>query len=605
MVDCSRVWINHELYYHLAGMADPCHTARWIGSMEPAGEGTVGKIYKASLTLENIPKLRNYYIIKTQKVSERSNREKRIMKMISDDLLAERAPLLFPFLYLDYVCENTLYLVVQPAEISLGDVIAQNVQMSIEWWAETLYQLAKAVYYLEEKQINHNDLTFDNIMFQNQSEDYEDIALMIIDFGSAVHGHQPHNGLPPFVLGRDLNYFLYMLIYNGVPKGYFPEKLSNELFPLLMWENIKAYHNEDPYVYNLRRANILHHNWRTSGKHLSRWLAKYYPFVTERCSLDRLDKLYGAGIGAVVGDAFGMPIEFDHKHKQIIKKMHPSGQFEGLLSALNLPAGTFTDDTQMSLALIDAIMSEDRSLIPTAVAREFKKWADSDPIDIGTHTRKVFGAMQLDGSNWEQASYTAYQKKPKSAANGATMRVWPIPILHHYSHYSQVIDSAIKQAQVSHMNNDSVYAAVFVSCLIHRLINRAVLENAINDCLTLVKNYVSKELYKALSSAHLLKYKELNGGNGWIVHTMSVVMWALRNTDTFADAIIRSANVRGDTDTNASITGAIAGALYGFNAIPLAWLQDIDQYNEWNYWGNQQMTIERFKDKIATLAQCN
>ena len=57
------------------------------------------------------------------------------------------------------------------------------------------------------------------------------------------------------------------------------------------------------------------------------------------------------------------------------------------------------------------------------------------------------------------------------------------------------------------------------------------------------------------------KYKSLNGGTGWIVHTMSVVMWSIRNTDSFPTAIIRAANVMGDYDTNASITGAIAGAL--------------------------------------------
>nr|QBK87631.1 MAG: ADP-ribosylglycohydrolase [Marseillevirus LCMAC201] len=578
----------------------------WVDFMGPAGQGTVGKVYKASITLGDIPKLRDYYIIKTQQISERSNREKEVMRLISDDLLLEKAPLLFPFLYLDYVCENTVYLVMQPAEISLADAIAQKVytDMSIRWWAETLYQLAKAVYYLEEKQINHNDLTFNNIMFQNLSKDYKELALMVIDFGSVVHGNHPHSGLPSFTLGRDLNYFLYILFNTGVKKGFFPKTLADELFPFLKWEDIKRFPNEDNYKYDLRRANIFHHNWNTSGKHISRWLAKYYPFVTDRCSLDRLDKLYGTGIGAVIGDAFGMPIEFDYNHKLIINKMYPSGKFEGLLSAWDLPAGTFTDDTQISLALIDAIMSEDRFLIPSAVAREFKKWADSEPIDIGAHNSKVFNAMERDGSNWEQVSYAAYQENPTSASNGATMRAWPIPILHHYSPYTQVIDNAIKQAQVSHMNSDSVYAAVFVSCLIHRLINGALLENAIGDCLSLVKDYISEELYKALDSAHLLKYTELNGGTGWIVHTMSVVMWSLRNTDTFAAAIIRSANVNGDTDTNASITGAIAGALYGFNDIPPEWLKDINQSNDWNRWKDQQMTIERFKDRIATLAQC-
>ena len=599
MVDCSKVWINHELYYRLGDMANPCNASKWI---ESAGEGTVGSAYKAEIVLPDVPKLRDYYIIKTQPVSSRATREKKIMHMISNDLLEEKAPLLFPFLYIDYVCENSLHFVMQPAEISLAEVIEDN--KSVEWWAETLYQLAKAVYYLEENQINHNDLTTENIMFQSISDNYKDLALMLIDFGSAVQGHKPHDGLPSFTLGRDLNYFLYMLIYNGLKDGYFPEQLGTQLYPMIMWNKLQPQHNEDPYMFGLRKVNITSHNWRTSGKNISRFLAEHYPFVSDRCSLDRLDKLYGVGIGATIGDAFGMPIEFDHQNKQIIKKMYPSADFDGLLSWAELPPGTFTDDTQMSMALVDAMLSEGRTLLPSAVAREFKKWFDSEPIDVGAHTQNVLGNMKIDGSNWEEVAFEAYQEKPGSAANGATMRTWPTAVLHHFDHYSRVVDSTIKQAQVTHMNADAVYAAVFVSCLIHRLINGSKLIESIDDCLKLVKKHLSDELYNAISKGHTLKYKDLNGGTGWIVNTMNVVMWSIRNTDTFRDAIIRSANVRGDTDTNASITGAIAGALYGFNEIPQAWLVYLNKKNEWNEWNGEQMTIARLKDRIATLAQC-
>ncbi len=602
MIDCNRFWINHDLYYRLDDLANPCG-GKWHGKVEPIGKGTVGNTYKAPITLKGIPKLREYYIIKVQPVNERSTREKHIMQMISTDLLTGSAPLLFPFLYLNYVCENDLFLVMQPAETSLLTAISQQ-KHSVEWWAEVLYQLAKAVYYLEEKMINHDDLTFENIMFQYQSKDYKELALMLIDFGSAVQGKKGHSGLPPFTRGRDLNYFLYILIYDGVPKEYFPKKLAVQIHPFLVWESIPPLHNEPPYLYGLRQANINHHNWKTSGKYFSRWLAKEYPFVTDRCSSERLDKLFGSGFGAVIGDALGMPIEFDYKHKIIVKKMYPSASFEGLSAAWELPPGTFTDDTQMALALIDAIFSKGRAIVPSAVAREFKKWGDSNPIDVGTHTSAVFNLMETDGSNWQEASYTVYSKKPDSAANGATMRTWPIPILHHTDSHTTVIESTIKQAQTTHTNTDATYAAVFVSCLIHKLINGGTIDKSIKECLMLVKEYVTPKLYDALKNGHLQPYKELNGGHGWIVHTMSVVMWAIRNTGNFRDALIRAANVPGDTDTNASIAGAIAGALYGFKAIPPEWIKVLDQKNGWNVWNGVQVTVPKLKDIIATLAGC-
>ena len=267
-VDCSKFWINRELYYKLQGMANPCNMKNWLGPQTLADQGTVGKVYKAPITLKGLPNLRAHYIIKTLHVNESSNLEKKVMRMISDDMLIGAAPLLFPFLYLDYVCENTLHLVMQPAEVSLGAVISSR--MSMEWWIEVLYQLSRAVEYLERKKINHNDLTFENIMFQNVSRNPNDIALMLIDFGSAVQGYprSSRRGFiaPNFVLGRDMNYFLYILIFNRI----IPDKLSRELYPLLAWEEVRPIPGEDPYILGLRRANLSHDNWNTSGEYLSK-----------------------------------------------------------------------------------------------------------------------------------------------------------------------------------------------------------------------------------------------------------------------------------------------------------------------------------------------
>lgn len=599
MFNCNHFWINYDLYNRLGNLANPCN-AEWHGKLTFAGKGSIGNTYRAPIVLKGITGLRDYYIIKVLPVNERSTAEKHIMQKISDDLFIGKAPLLFPFLYLTYVCENTLSMVMQPADISLAAVISQH--HNIEWWVEVLYQLSKAVYYLEEQLINHNDLTFENVMFQHLGKDYKEIVLMLIDFGSAVIG-KGYSGLS-FILGRDLNYFLYILIYNGVPNGYFPKALADQIHPFLLWEEIPPLHGEHPYLHGLRKTSIKHQNWRTSGKYFSRWLATMYPFVTDRCTPQILDKLYGVGFGAVIGDALGMPIEFDYTHKTIVKKMYPSAEFEGLSAAWKLPPGTFTDDTQMALALTDAILSEDRTLVPRTVAREFKKWGDSKPIDIGIHTAAVFSIMRTDGSNWQDAAFTVYSQKPDSAANGATMRTWPIPILHHADSHIAVMDSAIKQAQTTHMNTDATYAAVFVSCLIHKLINGGLLNKSITECLVLIKDSVTPGLYDAIHGGHLLAFNKLNGGHGWIVHTMTVVMWAIRNTSTFRDALICSANVHGDTDTNASITGGIAGALYGFDMIPEEWVKVFNEKNKWNFWAGEQVTEPRLKDIIATLAQC-
>lgn len=293
MVDCNKIWINRELHYKLQDNVNPCDNTLF-GPLQLIGRGKYGKVYKASINVK-VPNLLEKYIVKIQPVSPVGVRETHVLQTISTDLLTGVAPLLFPFLYTNFTCKNEMYTIMQPANVSLNTVLKKYAP-SLEWWVNFLYQLSKAVYYLEDRQMNHNDLTFENVMFQYISRNYKDFAIMIIDFGSTVVGHTSYGTLPPFVLGRDLNYFLYTLIYGGL----LPETLAEQLLPLLAWENLQPFRNEDQYIYGLRRANLNYHNWKTSGKNVSRWLAERFPTVTDKCSLERLNKLYGVALGSLV-----------------------------------------------------------------------------------------------------------------------------------------------------------------------------------------------------------------------------------------------------------------------------------------------------------------
>ncbi|MER6630393.1 ADP-ribosylglycohydrolase family protein [Streptomyces sp. NPDC000987] len=53
------------------------------------------------------------------------------------------------------------------------------------------------------------------------------------------------------------------------------------------------------------------------------------------------------------------------------------------------------------------------------------------------------------------------------------------------------------------------------------------------------------------------------------------VVWALRTTAGFEDAIRAAIDLGGDTDTVAAVTGGLAGAYYGLDAIPAHWTQPL------------------------------
>ena len=72
---------------------------------------------------------------------------------------------------------------------------------------------------------------------------------------------------------------------------------------------------------------------------------------TESCRRpkgDLRDRLRGVAVGAAIGDALGMPLEFG--------PAIPVGRLVRVMRPGRLPAGAFTDDTEMALALADSLL---------------------------------------------------------------------------------------------------------------------------------------------------------------------------------------------------------------------------------------------------------
>jgi len=54
----------------------------------------------------------------------------------------------------------------------------------------------------------------------------------------------------------------------------------------------------------------------------------------------------------------------------------------------------------------------------------------------------------------------------------------------------------------------------------------------------------------------------------------------LYNTNNFRDALIKIVNIRGDSDSVASVVGQIAGAYYDVESIPGDWIEAINKWDD-------------------------
>lgn len=270
-----------------------------------------------------------------------------------------------------------------------------------------------------------------------------------------------------------------------------------------------------------------------------------------------LDRLLGCAVGAAVGDALGMPLEFypPRPVDRLVRDFTPG----------RLPAGSFTDDTEMALALAESLVAR-RGWDGVDLAARFVAWYRADPPDVGNQTRAVLGWLE-SGLDWQSASLRAAESMPNSAGNGSVMRCWPVALA-AWDDDSRLEQISAQQSQLTHPHPDCVSACVIVNRCIASLVSGATAHEALSAALRATP--VSPLLLTTLRAAPSLPRERLEN-SGWVIHTLESAFWGLLTTRSFEEAVVQVANLGNDADTAASVTGALAGAAYGLKAIPAAW----------------------------------
>jgi ADP-ribosyl-[dinitrogen reductase] hydrolase len=274
-------------------------------------------------------------------------------------------------------------------------------------------------------------------------------------------------------------------------------------------------------------------------------------------NLQTTHRLRGVAVGAAVGDALGMPLEFDLASPpgKLIREMH----------AGRLPAGNFTDDTEMALALAESLLAL-RMLDPQDVSTRFLDWYKRRPPDVGIHTTNVLDCIE-QGETWENAAVVVQKRYPDSAGNGSVMRSWPVALMCWHDEEMLYTWSRL-QSRVTHTHEECIAGCAFINSMIAQMINGTAPFDAYQRALAQVD--MPEGLRQTIRLAPRRKRDELRN-TGWVRHTVESALWGLLNTDTFEDALVQVINLGADADTAGAVVGALAGAAYGLEAIPEAW----------------------------------
>lgn len=296
-------------------------------------------------------------------------------------------------------------------------------------------------------------------------------------------------------------------------------------------------------------------------------------------------KIYDGIIGVATGDALGVPVEFQSR-MEIAK--NPVTSMRGY-GTHHQPEGTWSDDTSLTLALLDSI-AENCSVNYTDIMDKFSQWlmhgeytAAGEVFDVGNATSRAIMSYGRGMNPLECGGVAEYEN-----GNGSLMRILPIG---YYIHMQPDIltDERMKLvhdiSSLTHRHTISLAGCGIYINIALKLLDGLALEEGIEQGTYEAFQYYEKQGWDALRSYDRIKdldtFSTLSENDirssGYIVDTLEAAIWCLLNTNSFQECVLKAVNLGDDTDTVGAVAGGLAGIYYTSDNIPRKWLDTLQK----------------------------
>jgi len=287
-------------------------------------------------------------------------------------------------------------------------------------------------------------------------------------------------------------------------------------------------------------------------------------------------------MGLCVADALGVPVEFvDRKtlRNEPVVDMRSYGTH-------NQPRGTWSDDTSMTLCLLDSLSS---GLDYDDIMKKFLEWISQgaytphgEVFDVGISTRKALKRF-LDGTLPLECGGITEQDN----GNGSLMRILPILFylqsIHgtEFKEMDEVFNVIHNTSSLTHAHKRSQIACGIYISIASKLIGDRSLNTAVRFGIYEAMEYYKKHPGFTEELQHFKRLEEKNfdkipekqiKSSGYVVDSLEAAVWCLLKTKSYRDCVLKAVNLGEDTDTVAAVAGGLAGLHYGYESIPKEWL---------------------------------
>jgi len=297
---------------------------------------------------------------------------------------------------------------------------------------------------------------------------------------------------------------------------------------------------------------------------------------------DYANRILGGIFGVAIGDALGVPVEFTSRASLDTNPVTGYRAF----GSHNQPAGTWSDDTSLTLCLADALCE---GMDYNRIAAKFIAWYDEalwtaggKVFDVGITTRHAINSLKL-GSPPELAG----PAEEESNGNGSLMRILPLALFTANMPEELRRKYAFDISAMTHGHPRSKIACWLYSEITRNLLQGTNRADAIDSAYATVDAWQNNNggnsqwhHFARCPSAIGTATRDTIRSTGYVIDSLEAALYCLLNANTFEETVLAAVNLGDDTDTVGAIAGGLAGTYYGLQEIPEHLRSGIRRMNE-------------------------
>lgn len=292
------------------------------------------------------------------------------------------------------------------------------------------------------------------------------------------------------------------------------------------------------------------------------------------------DLFVGALLGGAIGDALGGFCEGWTRSRILSVDQLLSGYRDVVNKAgeVRLVAGSYTDDTQQLLVLVDSILACGKVDAEDLAGRYLKMWRAGKLHSYGKAFKETLENLDAGMSLEEAASVD----KP---SNGTVMKIAPVGLWHWVSG-EDIREDALAVSWVTHRDSRTVAAAVSIAHVVGHLVTHRPLDvdevldvaewsarpidEAVGEQIGRVRDLLRMDVDRAWETMRMMAIcpqEEGIPGEGPMTAVVALEAF-LRSPKSFEATLTRALTAGGDVDTFAAVAGNLSGVYNGTRALP-------------------------------------